>query len=184
MSLREFADSMEPLTLEEKWLQRNEMWEVLEDKLLARKAQQQNRVNLEAGLEAAQEQPAGEGARRPLEDLPDGLVAEVLDIDLQESAAWSELLHRYGDAAFVFGAAVMPINALVSERMYQDQRWDQEKFGNRSVDEFSLYIYRYAGRLIANNSDEGESKLDMIRKVGALCVAAMEQHGAPKREGF
>lgn len=87
--------------------------------------------------------------------------------------------------------------ALDSERNYQDSRWggtlsgDREPFagqkaGDRTVDEFILYIAGYTGDLVQNASHfaDTQSKLDIVRKVGALCVATLEQHGAPKREGF
>lgn len=87
--------------------------------------------------------------------------------------------------------------ALDSERDYQDDRWgstlsgdrpptDEQAPGSRSVDEFILYIVGYAHKLL----DEGatfadtKKKLDFVRKVGGLCVACMEQHGAPRRDGY
>ncbi len=83
--------------------------------------------------------------------------------------------------------------ALVSERIYQDQRWgetqsseqplDGKPVGFRTLDEFALYVHGYAQDLarIAAHSDSPTEKLDFFRKVGALCVAAMEHHGAPHR---
>lgn len=80
-------------------------------------------------------------------------------------------------------------DALDSERAYQDQRWgnvgssQRPGHGERTLDEFALYIYGYATKLMANASEfaNPETKLHIVRKVGALCVACMEQHGAPKR---
>jgi hypothetical protein len=79
--------------------------------------------------------------------------------------------------------------AIDSERDYQDQRWgdtlsgDRPGAGERSVDEFALYIIGYANDLLVNASHFGESKekLDIIRKISTLGVACMEQHGAPNR---
>ena len=74
--------------------------------------------------------------------------------------------------------------AIDSEREYQEGLWDEVP---RTTDEFALYVNEYASRLQAHCTDPrvrertGESELDFFRKVGALCVAAMEQHGAPKR---
>jgi len=89
---------------------------------------------------------------------------------------------------------VAAFNAISSERAYQDERWEATRSSNkpasisnpggtRSLDEFILYIRGYAEDLAnigAHVSDPIE-KLNFIRKVGGLCVAAMEQHGAPQR---
>jgi hypothetical protein len=92
--------------------------------------------------------------------------------------------------------------AIVSEREYQDQRWGRtldsltafpgqtgsstlgQGVGNRSIDEFVLYIEGYARDLaqIASHTNDPREKLNFIRKVTALGVAAMEQHGAPLRD--
>ncbi len=86
--------------------------------------------------------------------------------------------------------------ALDSERDYQDVRWGDTLSGNRlpisslrqnggdrTVDEFILYINGYTADLVHLGSHfcDTPTKLDTIRKIGALCVAAMEQHGAPQR---
>ncbi len=85
--------------------------------------------------------------------------------------------------------------AIDTERSYQDIRWgrtlsgDRETTefqpgGTRTVDEFSLYIIGYANDLLVNASHyiNEEGKLDIIRKISALGVACMEQHGAPHRD--
>jgi hypothetical protein len=80
-------------------------------------------------------------------------------------------------------------SAIDTERAYQDSKWGNTLSGNRpgngerSVDEFALYIYGYANKLMQNASEfaNTEEKLHIIRKVAGLCVACMEQHGAPKR---
>jgi hypothetical protein len=79
--------------------------------------------------------------------------------------------------------------ALDSERTYQDAKWGDTRSSNepgngeRTLDEFALYIVGYAHKLldIASTFGEPEQKLEFVRKVGGLCVACMEQHGAPKR---
>ena len=83
--------------------------------------------------------------------------------------------------------------AIDSERDYQDSRWGEklsgerpapeDEGGNRSLDEFILYIQNYAQDLgaFASTSSDWSQKLHKIRKVAGLCVAAMEQHGAPHR---
>ena len=80
--------------------------------------------------------------------------------------------------------------AIDSERDYQDELWgDSVSGGNpgegeRSVDEFALYIIGYANDLLqsAAHFSDSEAKLNIIRKIGGLSVACMEQHGAPLRE--
>lgn len=82
--------------------------------------------------------------------------------------------------------------ALDSERAYQDFKWGQSASsggpgnGNRTLDEFILYISGYADELkrIGSTESDPRKKLDFVRKVGGLAVACMEQHGAPRREGF
>jgi hypothetical protein len=79
--------------------------------------------------------------------------------------------------------------AINSERDYQDQKWGDTLSGgrpgdgSRTVDEFSLYIIGYANDLLVHASHFGneKEKLDIIRKIGGLSTACMEQHGAPHR---
>lgn len=91
--------------------------------------------------------------------------------------------------------------AIDSERDYQDSRWGRvdkivpgappitgsstqgEGVGNRSIDEFALYIFGYANDLmqLASHTNAPKPKLDFVRKVTALGIACMEQHGAPFR---
>jgi hypothetical protein len=83
--------------------------------------------------------------------------------------------------------------AIDSERDYQDSRYglklsgerpaSEGEGGNRTLDEFILYIQNYAHDVgaFASTSSDWEQKLHKIRKVAGLCVAAMEQHGAPHR---
>lgn len=84
--------------------------------------------------------------------------------------------------------------AIDTERDYQDRRWGNtlsgnrepgefDRGGDRTIDEFILYIAGYTNDLVENASHFADTdvKLDIIRKVTALGVAAMEQHGAPLR---
>lgn len=84
--------------------------------------------------------------------------------------------------------------ALISERNYQDHVW-RENAGNvegqpvRTIAEELLMIEEYAARARKVWTDaprdvEVEATTDMIRKIGAICVRAMENHGAPHRVGF
>lgn len=88
-------------------------------------------------------------------------------------------------------------DAIDSERDYQDDKWGrvrsgsrtptaEEPGGSRSVDEFALYVNGYSNKLVQMLSTDGgtggEEHMAMFRKIAALCVAAMEQHGAPFRE--
>ena len=80
-------------------------------------------------------------------------------------------------------------NAIDSERDYQDRVWGGSASsgtpgaGERSIDEFALYIQGYANDLanLASHTMDPIEKLNFVRKVGGLAVACMEQHGAPKR---
>jgi len=59
------------------------------------------------------------------------------------------------------------------ERDYQDKKWGASK---ETVDRFAAHISEYSYNLL-NTQD----KLEVIREIAALCVACMEQHGAPDR---
>lgn len=84
--------------------------------------------------------------------------------------------------------------AIDSERDYQDMLWgktqssgrqatDQKPGGERTIDEFILYISGYADKLkmVGATSADPVEKLQFVRKVAGLSVACMEQHGAPLR---
>lgn len=80
--------------------------------------------------------------------------------------------------------------AIDGERDYQDKKWGNTLSGGRpgngerTVDEFVTYIVGYANDLLVNASHfaKTEDKLHIVRKVAGLCVACMEQHGAPERD--
>ena len=83
------------------------------------------------------------------------------------------------------------IAALKTELDYQGVTWgdtessDKQGVGGfRTLDEFALYIQGYSNDLahIASHESKPENKLDFVRKVMALCVSAMLQHGAPHRK--
>jgi hypothetical protein len=76
-----------------------------------------------------------------------------------------------------------------SERDYQDFRWgytlsmDRPGKGERSIDEFTNYIKAYTDELFHFSITESstEQMMDNMRKIAALAVACMEQHGATWR---
>lgn len=81
--------------------------------------------------------------------------------------------------------------AIDSEMTYQQNKWGATESsgrpgvgGARTLDEFALYIRGYSEDLakIASHALDPNEKLDFVRKVAGLCVAAMEQHGAPHRK--
>jgi len=80
--------------------------------------------------------------------------------------------------------------ALDSERAYQRVRWDlPDEQRQHEIDAWVAYIVAYTDRLLQaaaawKTPEEKIEVLNFVRKVGALCVVAMEQHGAPRREGF
>jgi hypothetical protein len=85
--------------------------------------------------------------------------------------------HGYASRAEVYAA-------IDSERDYQEQKWP----GNfHSPVEFLVYMQDYlteAMRVASRQPDEVAIPrvLESIRKITAMGVACMEQHGAPKRE--
>jgi len=80
--------------------------------------------------------------------------------------------------------------AIDSERDYQEMRVKRDQgAGFHSTEEFLLYMdyYLTETKKIASTTWGPEAKpaiLEFIRKVTALGVAAMEQHGAPQRVKF
>lgn len=80
--------------------------------------------------------------------------------------------------------------AINSERDYQDWKWTPEvtaNDGQHSFEEWLMYILDYAdeARHILSRKTKkeiDETVPDIMRKIGALAVAAMEQHGAPLRQ--
>lgn len=83
--------------------------------------------------------------------------------------------------------------ALDSEREYQNKRWgvtpDSTTGHNpHSVTEWLTYMHTYVSKgleiaTMSSKQDDPESRaaLEFVRKVAALGVVAMEEHGAPHR---
>lgn len=83
--------------------------------------------------------------------------------------------------------------ALDSERAYQNKKWwrpgsPESAAGHNphTITEWLTYMQYYVNKglevqTLSHNEGEG---LDFLRKVAALGVAGMEQHGAPTREGY
>ncbi len=82
--------------------------------------------------------------------------------------------------------------AIDSERAYQDTRWNSETTttgGKHSVEEWLMYIEDYvneAKHLLSRETYavSQPKALAIVRKVAGMAVCAMEQLGAPRREGF
>jgi len=84
--------------------------------------------------------------------------------------------------------------AINSERDYQNELWNGTKSSRqpsdspnameRTIDEFALYVTRYTNRLIevCGTTDYPEEKMEVFRKIAALCVACGEAHGMLKRQ--
>jgi hypothetical protein len=79
-----------------------------------------------------------------------------------------------------------------SERAYQNSRWNSNTTtseGLHSLEEWVVYMRSYLreaeDQLSRNAKQIGDPlALATIRKIVSMGVAAMEQHGAPRREGF
>lgn len=82
--------------------------------------------------------------------------------------------------------------ALDSERAYQQSRWNETTTtskGFHSFSEWLAYMDYYIGlakKELATRArqDAYPDVAHIMRKITAMGVAAMEDHGAPKREGF
>lgn len=85
--------------------------------------------------------------------------------------------------------------ALDSERAYQNSKWCRTPgdlaagHNPHSVCEWLTYMRHYVEEGLrvattANDPAASAQALEFVRKVAALGVVAMEQHGAPRREGF
>ena len=82
--------------------------------------------------------------------------------------------------------------ALDSEREYQNSKWrrpdsdDPAGHNPHTITEWLAYMQYYVNEgLRVQTTSFGECEgLAFLRKVAALGVAGMEQHGAPRREGF
>lgn len=78
--------------------------------------------------------------------------------------------------------------AIIKEREYQDERWGTNGLpAQHELESFLVYIESYvdeAKTLLARNSKEDVivQVQHNLRKIAALAVAAMEQHGVALRE--
>ncbi len=78
-------------------------------------------------------------------------------------------------------------DAISSERTYQDeQEGDIQSNGDpgdgtRTQHEYILYVQEWATRLATDAFIDPTCVQAGFRKVAALCVAAMEEHGSPHR---
>lgn len=75
------------------------------------------------------------------------------------------------------------MDAIVGEREYQEKRWGSDHDEHESVGNFLIYIERYLAKAKDAYVDVAatEAALHEVRKIGALALACMERHGAPKR---
>ena len=78
--------------------------------------------------------------------------------------------------------------AIDGERSYQDSLWrlepDRTEPNQLTIGEFVLMIEEYAAKARAEWIQEKkpeQSTLHVMRKIGAIAVNCMEQHGAPPR---
>jgi len=80
--------------------------------------------------------------------------------------------------------------AINSERTYQDMRWNEETTetgGKHSVTEWLVYARDYieeALHFLSRDPDPQATRKakHWVRKIAAICVACMEQNGAPMRD--
>lgn len=74
-------------------------------------------------------------------------------------------------------------NIIDTERDYQNKKWTD----NHSVEEYLFYIEDYlneARHLLSRNNSRivKENALEIVRKITALGVSCLEEHGCKKRE--
>ena len=82
--------------------------------------------------------------------------------------------------------------AIDSERDYQDNKWlstPESRHEHHSPEEWFIYIEDYVNEAKHILSREAygiceQKAMDIMRKVGAMAVCAMEQNGTKQREGF
>lgn len=73
--------------------------------------------------------------------------------------------------------------AIDTERRHQDMVWPISESGTKEVGSGVALIVRYANKALNDWADkQGDAAaLEQIRKVAALCVRVMEQHGVQPR---
>lgn len=86
-------------------------------------------------------------------------------------------------------------DAILSERAYQNDKWynpsdgpDNAGHNDHSVTEWLTYMRHYVEEGLKAETlsydNDGSAGAPFLRKVAALAVAGMQQHGAEEREGF
>ena len=72
--------------------------------------------------------------------------------------------------------------AIDTEREYQDKMWINPI--DRPIDSYATYIAYQVTELqkLCATTDEPEEKMNIIRKIAALCVSCAEKHGISERE--
>lgn len=103
------------------------------------------------------------------------------------------IVGRYGPKIIVVPGNVIPVNrdvvkrAIDIERSYQDELPSGRTDGsNKSPDDYLVMFGTYLRRAEDGwtNHPDNVQALDNIRKLGAIAVRCMEEHGAPHREGY
>lgn len=82
--------------------------------------------------------------------------------------------------------------ALDSERAYQMDRWNEHTTtsgGHHSLEEWLLYMRKYMEKAEAVLTEKprqvaNPEATEILRKVTALGVAALEEHGCDRRAGY
>lgn len=82
--------------------------------------------------------------------------------------------------------------AIDSERDYQDLRWNEDTTVSKNIhtlEDWYMYIEDYlneAKHILSREArqDANPKALDIMRKVSAMAVCAMEAHGVNQRDGF
>ena len=73
--------------------------------------------------------------------------------------------------------------AISTERQYQEKRWPGFSSAAQDLSAWAEYIERYLSLVkdYDSHNDKPEA-LEAMRKIAALAVCAMEEHGAPERQ--
>jgi hypothetical protein len=96
----------------------------------------------------------------------------------------------WATAAPILAPRVLAYAAIDGERAYQEQRWNREPGAPvHTVAEWLVYLQCYVQQGMSQvtfsaDPEASELALHTIRKIAAMGVACMEEHGAPKREGY
>ena len=78
------------------------------------------------------------------------------------------------------------IKVLLDERAYQESVWKEDILSQQALNqpnEWLVYIQRYLNKAVMDENNEGNRcVMDNIRKIGAMCMAAMEQNKIVERQ--